>query len=353
MEKKKNSSIYAVITIAFILIFLIFAIKPLAKEYHFEPQWIVNISNPTTKNISDKPKMYYRLGQSLGYITEDGELTINKSFPSKASISDYYFATYNTESTNIQFYTPDGEKAGKFEASGYPYFWKDQIYLFLPGGASFAKCNNDGSIKWKYEGTIPITAFNAKHNYTVVGLANGYVKIFNNEDGKLEDSYAPGGSDYAVVLGCDISEDGKYIATVSGHNKQRFVLSLRANNQIKIIYHRFLETDNPKQTLVHFCDDEKRVIYNYEGHIGIYDFEKEVNNNIEVSSEIFSIKETDNIIVLLGKHKNEYSVYMIDKNNTLEGSFSFESENAFINTDANSLYIGKENSISKISLEIK
>lgn len=353
MEKKKNRSIYVIITVAFIIIFLIFAAKPLAKEYHFEPEWIVNISNPTTKNVSDKQKMYYRLGQNLGYITEDGELTISKTFPSKVSISDYYFATYNTDSTNISFYTPDGNKAGTFEASGYPYFWKDQIYIFLPGGASFAKCNSDGSIKWKYEGVIPITAFNAKENFTVIGLANGYVKIFNNNDGTMEDSYAPGGSDYAVVLGCDISEDGRYIATVSGHNKQRFVLSLRADNQIKIVYHRFLETDNPKQSLVHFCDDGKRVIYNYEDHIGIYDFEKEINNIIKVNSDIFSIKETDNLIVSLGRNKDEYSVYMIDKNNTLEGSFSFKSDNAFINTDADSIYIGKENSISKISLEIK
>lgn len=353
MKSEKNSFIYIFIAIAFILIFLIFAAKPLAKEYHYKPQWKVNISNPTLSQVKDKQTMYYRLGQTIGYITNDGELTLNQTFPSKVSISDTYYATYNTNSLNIPFYFSDGTKAGNIEAAGFPYFYKNHIYTFLPGGASFVKCKPDGKTDWKYEGTISLTAFNVTDNYTIAGFANGTVKIFNNLNGAEELTFAPGGSDAPVILGCDVSEDGKYIATVSGHNKQRFVLSHNNNNQVKIIYHKFLETDSPNQTLVHFCDDHKRVIYNYENRIGIYDFSKEINNSIEIDKSIISIKETDNLIVLLGKNKNDYSVYMIDKNNALAGYFSFKSQNAFINTDANSLYIGKDNSISKIELEIK
>lgn len=353
MKTKKNSSIYIIIAISFTVLFLFLATKPLSKEYHFEPQWIVNISNPTLNKVDDKPLMYYRLGQTLGYITEDGELTINQTFPAKVAISDYYFTTYDTNSKNINFYTPKGEKVGKFEAAGFPYFWKDQIFVFLPGGASFVKCNPDGTTKWTYEGTLPITAFNTKNDYSIIGLTNGSVKIFNNETGKMEDAFAPGGSDYSVILGCDISEDGKYIATVSGHDKQRFVLSYRNDNQIKIIYHNFLQTDDPQQTLVHFCDDGKRVLYNYKNNIGIYDFKNNISKTIPIDKTVISIKETEKLMVLLGKNKSEYTVYMIDKNNALEGSFSFQSKNAFINTDENSLYVGKDNSISKISLQLK
>ena len=44
---------------------------------------------------------------------------------------------------------------------------------------------------------------------------------------------------------------------------------------------------------------------------------------------------------------------ILEKTNTLEGSFSFKAETAFIQTGKDSLYVGKDDSISKISLERK
>lgn len=353
MKSKKKTSIYIIIAVIFIISFIFLAAKPLAKEYNFEPCWNVNISNPTVKNVTDKNTMYYRLGQTIGYITEDGEITLNKTFPSKVSISNNFYSIYNTNSSQIKFFDSNGNEKGTFEAEGFPYFCKNLIYTFLPGGSSFAKCNQSGNIEWKYEGTIPITAFNAKTNYTILGLSNGTIKIFNNLNGNLEETFTPGGSDLPVILGCDVSEDGKYIASLSGQNKQRFVLASRDNNQLKIIYHKFLDSTSPNQNLVYFCNDGNRVIYNYENNIGIYNIGKEINNSIPVDKHIISIKESKNLIILLGKNNKDYTIYMIDRNNTLVGKFSFTSEYAFINTDENSLYVGKDSRISKINLSIK
>ncbi|MCR4742165.1 MAG: hypothetical protein K5866_04750 [Treponema sp.] len=353
MKSKNNTSIYVTIAIIFIIAFIFLAAKPLAKEYNFEPCWNVSISNPTVKDVGDKKTMYYRLGQTIGYITEDGEISLNKTFPSKVSISNNYYTIYNTNNDEIKFYDPKGKESGVFEAQGFPYFYKNLVYTFLPGGCSFVKCNENGKVEWKYEGTIPITAFNAKDKYTALGLANGTIKIFNNLNGNTEVSFTPGGSDLPVILGCDVSNDGKYIASLSGQNKQRFVLASRENNQLKILYHRFLDSDSPYQNLVYFCNDGNRIIYNYENKIGIYNITKDIDNEIPINKHIISIKESKDLIILLGKKDKEYTIYMIDKNNTLVGNFSFNSENAFINTDENSLYLGKDNRISKINLSIK
>jgi len=56
----------------------------------------------------------------------------------------------------------------------------------------------------------------------------------------------------------------------------------------------------------------------------------------------------DSIYFLLGKNKNEYTVYIIEKTNILTGSFSFEAESAFIKTNNNNLFVGKDATISKI-----
>ena len=50
------------------------------------------------------------------------------------------------EAKNTVFYNADGSKAGVIEASGFPYFEGDLVYVFLPGGCSFSKCTEDGSI---------------------------------------------------------------------------------------------------------------------------------------------------------------------------------------------------------------
>ena len=134
---------------------------------------------------------------------------------------------------------------------------------------SFSKCKDDGQIDWTYEGIMPITAFSSNKNYTAAGFADGSISIFNNEDGSISSSFAPGGSDYPVILGIDISQDGQYVASISGHGQQRFVLSHKEENQQKIIYHTFLTSDSPYQTLVYFSKDGKRVLYNYQNKLGI------------------------------------------------------------------------------------
>ena len=349
MKTKKLIRLFVLITIIFTILYLLLAAKPLAKEYQYTPIWKINTSNPVVKQVSDdSSKFHFHLGQTLGYFTPDGDITLYESFPSKVSISDNYYAVYDSNAKNTSFYNPDGSLAGIITKSGYPYFKDDLVYVFLAGGASFTKCNSEGSESWTYEGTLPITAFSAKKDFTAVAFVDGTIKVFNNHTGIAESTFVPGGSDYPVILGIDISEDGQYVASISGHNKQRFVLSHREENQQKIIFHTFLDSDSPYQTVVHFCKDGKRVLYNYKNKLGIYDIHNKKNTAVKLENKIISIQENDDFVFLLGKEKNKYTVSMIEQTNTLAGSFSFTADYAFIHSDENNLYIGKDNSISSI-----
>ena len=350
MKAKKHIGLAIFLIIVISIIYIILAAKPLDKEYSFTPVWNISTANPVLNQNSSKAQKYFHLGQTLGYFDEDGNISLYQTFPSKVSISDTYFATYTSEAKNTEFFKADGSKAGVIEASGFPYFVDDLIYVFLPGGCSFSKCSETGKILWTFEGTFPITAFVAKKNYTAVGLSNGSIKVLNNSNGSTEIDFAPGGSDYPVVLGLDISEDGQYIASISGHNQQRFVLSHREENQQKIIYHRFFEHDSPYRTLVHFSKDGKRVFYNYYKGLGIYNLDAKTEHSLELKDKLISIDETDDLTILLGKEKSTYTVSLIDNTDTLEGGFSFTAESAFVHTSGNNIYLGKDNSISKLSI---
>lgn len=348
--KKTISSIIFVLAIVGTILYLFLAPRPLGNEYQFNPVWKINTLSQVSEISADVPKMYFHLGQSLGYFTDDGKISLFNQFQDKASISDTYYALYNSDSKDIPFYYSNGIQAGTIKAAGYPFFVDDQIYIFLPGGASFAKCYSNGDVSWRYEGTLPITAFSAKKNYLAVGFADGTIKVFETTDGNCIINFAPGGSDYPVILGVDISEDGEYIASVSGHEKQRFVLAHREENQPKIIYHSFIKEGLPYRTLVHFTQDGKQVIYNYQNNIGVYDLASGKKNTYSIKTKIISIEETENLLFLLGHEKEDYTVYMIEKTNLMEGSFSFKADTAFIKTKGEDLYVGKDNTISRIEI---
>ncbi len=351
MKTKKYIGLFLILGLIISIIYIILAVKPLSYEYQFTPVWKINTSNPKiTETLSNKENHYFHLGQTLGYFDEDGNISLYKSFPAKVSISDYYYATYDSTADKTEFYHNNGEKAGIIEASGFPYFVEDLVYVFLPGGASFSKCTESGKVLWTFEGTFPITAFAAKKNYTAVGFANGTIKVLNNDTGTTIIDFAPGGSDYPVILGLDISEDGQYIASISGHKQQRFVLSHREENQQKIIYHKFFDYDSPFRSIVHFCNDGKRVFYNYYEGIGIYDLSDKSEKTIPIKDKLISVEETNDFVILLGKDKNNYTVSIIDNTNTTEGSFNFTAESAFINASGNDIYLGKDNTISRMTI---
>lgn len=353
MKTKKSTSItIATVAVVFTVLYILLASIPLSKEYHFEPAWNLNISAPVSSNISSSEKQtFFALGQSAGYFTENGKLSLNKTFPAKVTISDYYYALYNTEASNIPFYDAKGNKIGEIEGSGFPFINEDRIYLMLPGGASYSMCDADGSIKWTCENIITLTAFSSNKNFTISGYANGVIKVHNNYTGDKEFSFIPGGSDYSIIYGADISENGKYIATLSGQEKQRFMITERDQDQTKVIFHEYLDSELNRRTLVRFSKDGKKVFYNYKDGLGIYDLETNKTLKLPLTDKIISFEESDNLLFILGQNGNKYTVYIVEKTNTFEGSFSFEADYAFIRCMDNALYVGKDNSISKISLK--
>lgn len=339
-------------TIFFILLYVVHAAIPLAKEYHFVPEWNLSLENPVTENAnSGEAIIPFSLGQSLGYFTENGKLTYYKSFPSKSTISDNYFALYNTEASNIPFYNKDGSEKGIINGAGFPFIQDERIYLLQPGGNSYSLYDNSGALKWNCENSIPLTALSSNNFFTISGYSNGFIKVISNATGDTVFTFSPGGSDYPVIYGADISPNGKYIATLSGQNPQRFMITQRDHDQAKVIFHENIESEITRRTLVQFSKDGSKVFYNYKNGFGIFDLEKKSVYKFPISEKILQIEETENLLILLTNSKKHFTVYLIEKTNSLEGSFDFDASYAFIKTKDENLYVGKDNSISKISIK--
>ncbi|MBR5866628.1 MAG: hypothetical protein IKZ04_01835 [Spirochaetaceae bacterium] len=362
---KENVRLFAIIGFLFLVLYIFFAAKPFGKELSLTPYWTISITDKEVfLDSEEKPEtvLPFKLGQNMGYFTPKGNIVLLESFPFKASISKNFRSSYSQDADNIRFSSYDTDKNIKenlksynyIKGSGFPFFVEDRIFLFMPGGFGFSKCDNEGNISWSFNNYVPLISFSSSEAGISTGYADGTIIVFDN-DGNIRQTLEPGGSTYPVILGSDLSKSGKQFACISGIDRQRFVLNQEKNGFSKVVFHRYLDTDQKEPVLVQFSEDEKTVYYNCSKGLGIVNCETFVNKIIPLKGKIISIQEAPllNLTCVLTKSINEYSIYFIEDFDHLIGNFSFEASSAFITIEDNMLFIGKNDEISCVKMEQK
>lgn len=350
MKVKKQLSFYILIAVVFCVLYILFAIKPLGKEFLFTPKWKINITNPQIEEKTENSQThYFKLGQSAGYFTDDGKIINYFTFPFKVAISENFYTSYNSNNIKSDVFNSEGKKVFSLVESGFPMIIEDRFYVFLPGGSAFSTFDSNGKKIWEFDSTCPITSFNSTKDGILAGYANGSLIHFSNE-GHIIQNFVPGGSDYPIILGAALSNDSIYTASISGRNKQRFTLAKKENAQTKIIFHEYFQKDANVQQIVKFTKDDKLCFYTSKEFAGILNIQQKKSIHIPISGNPVSLKESNDNFVLLTKQNKKYRIYIIEKFSKLTGKFEFEANSAFIETCGNNLYVGKNDSISKIEI---
>lgn len=351
MTAKKNVQKYVVIGICICILYTIFASTPLSKEYQFTPTWELDIHSE--KQDVSSPLFHFKLGQTMGYFSEDGKIALLETFPFRCAISDHFFASYNTNNTKTLVRSQKNEELFTIEESGFPLFSEDRIYMFLPGGSSFSYYDKNGTKLWQYQGVVPITSFFSNENCTLAGFANGKVHLLSNENGQTLHEVTPGGSVHQVILGAAVSSDNKMIATLSGQNPQRFVLNVSEKNQSKILFSDTIASSDARQRLVLFSNDNNFVYYDTKDSFFVMNTQNGKKTSLPIKEQVLMVQENSSLIFLLAKENETYTVYTLEKPATLCSTFSFKASSAFIKLQNDKLFIGKDSKISSINISQK
>lgn len=351
-DKKKSKKKILILCAVFCLLYIILAMRPLTTELHFSPQWTQNIFRTEELSLEEQENLIpYKLGQVIGYFTPEGKIFSTISYPAKASISQNYYCTYGFSNNQTDFFSPQGTLVANLQESGFPFFDQDKIFVFLPGGNSFAYFNSQGKKMWTYENYAPITAFSSSSNGIVAGYSDGKI-VSLKYDGTVDQDFFPGGSELSVILGCDISEDGTKIAMISGHNKQRFSVAQNENAHSKIIFHEFVPNETNQQSLVKFNDENNLVYYGYKNGLGIVNLKKLKSKHISLPGNVVQIEKSslEGMIFVLSRNKNTYTVTAIESPQNKAAEFSFEANCAFIQVRDNKLFVGRDDKISLMNI---
>ena len=351
MKIKKNIPFFVILCASLLLLSILFSYRPLGTELQMTPEWTIDITKSPGTQKEGESLLPFHLGHYMGYFTHSGKITTCTTFPYKVTMSKDFYSMYKSNATDNRIFDSTGKEICTLKGSGFPYIQDDRLFLFMPGGSGFKFYDETGKVRAVYEHTAPVTAFNSSKTASIAGFADGTLRTFDSF-GNLTMSLTPGGSDYPVILGAAISKSGQQFACITGQEKQRFVLYKTEGSHAKIVFHEFFNKDLIRQTFVHFNSLENMVYYNYCGGIGIVDCTDYTSTHIPLEGKVIDIQESpvSNSIFILSRNKNNYTVTILESFNSKVGSFSFKAEAAFIIADGNTLYIGRDNKISRITL---
>jgi hypothetical protein len=354
VKKRRRWVILGASGVIFFLLYVILGAKPIAPSLRLHPAWIIGINAEPAPLPPETEGIPFKLGKNMGYFTVEGRILSRRTFPFAASISAQYQAAFSPDASRTAIYANTGAQTGVIKEAGFPFFEDDRIFLFRPGGTAFSRLSETGEVLWTYESYSPVTAFESSAGGIAAGYADGIIRVFSPEG--LVHEVIPGGSGYPVILGVDISPDGKLIASLSGIAGQRFTLTQIDGGVNKVIAHRYLEKETNEQALVRFNASGDCVYYNPWGALCVYDSKRGVTTEFPVDGAILDIQEMpgESLVFWLSKKVSDgtarYTVWILEDSSHLVGSFSFEAEAAFIRTSPGALYVGKDTTISKITV---
>jgi len=300
-QQKKKIRI-VIIFLLFILYFLI-AARPVPLETVLVPRWIsstqlsssISLDSSTQSNSAGQASgqlLPFTLGDRFGYISPSGEFAINRAKTRDIYLSETMWTEYDTEPEKIEIKNIAEDTIINIENTrGYPILLDNRVFIIGSEQNALSEIGTNGSILWTYEFGAPLTCIDAAAGLVLTGSIDGVIEILNSEGNRVF-YFEPGGSRYAVILGCALSSDGSRLGIICGIEEQRFLLFERfgsVDGEYKIVYHEFLGTGFRRPVRILFADEDRRVIYERAGGIGCYNIKSRYGINIPLDGEIAAI----------------------------------------------------------------
>ena len=358
MPLKDKIRLVSVGSVVFFLLYFFVVCKPLNNDLYFFPLWSLSVENEVdlsstevSKSKLGNSKIYpFLIKNKFGYFSDDGKVIMAEEFSGKVSASSSYWCQYGTDAKETSIYDPFGNLITTIKSIGFVHIVKEKIYLFTPGGYGLAEYNNKGERLWKYEHTATITAFQSSEKGVVLGYSDGKVAYLDEKGSEVFNFY-PGGSAYQVISGVALSRDGKFIACVSGIEKQRVLLVYINARQYKIVKHEYLKGNLYRQVFVSFDDDSSCAIFESSDGIGIIDCKTYQIQFIDEKDKIVDMGNDRKLITILAQKNDRCKLIVIEKPFQKIATTSFTSSESFLLQDKNKLFIGTTSRISAVEVK--
>jgi hypothetical protein len=390
---------FQVIIVIFIFIaYFIIAARPIPRETVLAHRWLSSLefefsdefralmaqsqtNNPETPaSVSVKRESQqfeqlvpFTLGSRFGYIDPSGKVAINKIKTGDIYLSKNRWTEYGAEPSEIDINNVFTDEVINIkDPRGYPILLDNRIFILGSEQNSISEIDNDGNVNWTYDFSAPLTCIDAAAGFIVTGSIDGVVEVLDSYGSRIF-IFEPGGSRYAVILGCAISRNGSRIGIVSGVDQQRFLILERfgSSEDYKVVYHEFLGEGFRRPVRVSFIDQDRRLIFERQDGIGCYNTKSRQAIKIPLAGEIAAIDDSGDqgfffLINSRPDSKKELigikfpadnwltiSRYNRDMWNTIFMKAAFKSDDVFLGRNGSMLLAGGGTTLISFELEEK
>ncbi|MDR2417895.1 MAG: WD40 repeat domain-containing protein [Treponema sp.] len=362
MSKKVKYLCFIIVASIFV-IYVFVASRPIPVEMILTPQWFISLESDYSIAKPVDPSQNsalvpFKLGNRYGYVDVKGNFAINQVQRGYVSIVSDYWAEYDAIPESITVLNPANETVVTInDVHGYPMFLDKRIFLVNSARASLSALDDSGQIAWTHDFSSLITTIDAANGFVIAGLLHGAVEILDSKGQRIF-SFEPGGSRLAVITGCAISKDATRVAIISGIDSQRFLLLERygdtENVEYKTVYHQFLEDGTRQPVHVAFVDNDRRVAFERQGGLGLYDISARTSLKVPLAGRIIEIDKVgdENILFLLtAQSDNEKRLAAVRFPGELIFETPFNSSNFFLSRQGSRIYIGGNMTLASFELE--
>jgi hypothetical protein len=354
--------------IAGVLLFIIYffvAARPISHETVLTHAWLSSLDSnyPAVieqTELNPLSLFPFTLGDHFGYVDDQGRFSINQVKKGDLSLSDTYWAEYGAESAAVEIRNPLNEPELTIEdPRGYPFFLDGKIFIIGREQNSLSCLDDSGGVLWHHDFAAPLTCIDAAAGLVLTGSLDGVAEVLNSE-GKRIFLFEPGGSRLQVILGCALSRDGTRIGVISGIDDQRFLLLERfgdtKNGEYKVVYHEFLEDGFRRAVHISFIDQDRRIVFEREGGIGIYGISERSGVKVPLSGVVTAVDEEGEdglLFVITSPSAAQKRLAAIRLPGKIIMEAPFKSGTAFLRRKGDRIYTGGGQTLASFVLEKK
>jgi len=357
---KEKRKYWWIVALVFFAAYFFVAARPVTEETILLPRWITSLESGYPIRLGEftvpagGALLPFRIGPRYGFMGDDGNFSINHIAEGYISISERFWAEYIAAPEYLQVMNPRNEPVFTIEnPRGYPLFLDDRVFIVGSEQNSLTAIGLNGQELWHHDFRAPVTSIDAAGGRILAGTLDGTIELLDSLGRPVITPFEPGGSRLQVILGSAISSDGLRLAVISGIDSQRFLLLEQAGDIFRVIHHEFLGTGFRRPVHITFADNDRKVVFEREGGLGIFNVASRTGINLPLEGEIKIVDNSGQdpyLFVITSQGPDQKRFVTIRYPGIIIIDAPFQSTTAFFTRRDRMLYLGGDLTMASFEL---
>jgi len=358
MVKVKRKYWWILGLVVFVVYFFV-AARPIQEETVLIPRWITSLEADYPISLGNLPVSWgdplpFRLGYRYGFVEHDGRFAVNNIAQGYVSLSERFWAEYASDPSSLQIMNPRNELVLNIEnPRGFPLFLDNRIFMVGIEQNSLTAIGPGGEELWHHDFRSPITVVDAAGGRVLAGTLDGAIELLDSQGRPVITPFEPGGSRLQSIFGVALSGDASRLAVISGIDNQRFLLLEQAADLFRVVHHEFLGSGFRRPVHITFADNDRKVVFEREGGLGIFDIASRSGVNLPLEGEIKALDDSGEypyFFVVTSQGQNQKRFVTIRYPGVIIIDAPFRSDTAFFARRDGRLYLGGDYTMASFEL---